>query len=197
MGEEVLARHVPALHERHPALVLDLNTDDRQLSLTRREADLAVRFGRPDQADLVVRRVGTVAYAIYASRTYVARHGVTASNLGEHPVVTYSDDLPLLAQVAWLRDHGGRVASHSNNTNIVVDMVLADMGIAALGCYVGDRRPDLVRIVDPAELATRELLMVVHAELQKVPRVRAVADWIVDITSQDADLISGQRPQPR
>lgn len=196
MGEAVLAPRVAELHQRHPGLVLDLNTDDRSLSLTRREADLAVRFGRPDQSDLVVRKVAKIAYAVYASRDYVARHPVTRDNLPEHPVVTYSDDLPLLPQARWLRDHGGRIVAHSNNTNIVVTAVSAGMGLAALGCYVGDQRPDLVRVVEPAELSTRELLLVVHTELQRVPRVRAVVDWVVDVTSTCADLLSGERPIP-
>jgi DNA-binding transcriptional LysR family regulator len=194
MGEAVMARHVAALAQRHPSLVLDLNTDDRSLSLTRREADLAVRFGRPDQSDLVVRKLASIAYAIYASRDYVAKHGVTRANLAEHPIVTYSDDLPLLAQVRWLRDAGGRIVAHSNNTNIVVTMMEAGMGLGALGCYVGDQRPDLVRVVEPAELNTRELLLVVHAELQRVPRVRAVADWVIELMATNADLLSGQRP---
>jgi DNA-binding transcriptional LysR family regulator len=195
MGEEVLAAQVPSLHARHPGLVLDLNTDDRQLSLTRREADLAVRYGRPDQSDLVVRRIATIAYAVYASRDYVARHGVTRANLAEHPVVAYSADLPLLPQNAWLRDQGGRIVANTNNTNVVVTLVGAGLGLAALGCYVGDRHPELVRVLPPTELATRELLMVVHTELQRVPRVRAVADWVVDLMTANADLLSGERPQ--
>jgi DNA-binding transcriptional LysR family regulator len=70
------------------------------------------------------------------------------------------------------------------------------MGLAALGCYVGDQHPELVRVISPAEFATRELLMVVHTELQRVPRVRAVADWIVELMTTNADLMSGERPQP-
>jgi DNA-binding transcriptional LysR family regulator len=196
MGEEIIGRAVPGLHARHPGLVLDLNTDDRQLSLTRREADLAVRYGRPDQSDLVVRRIATVAYAVYASRGYAAKHGVTRETLAEHPVVAYSADLPLLPQNAWLRDQGGRIVANTNNTNVVVTLTAAGMGLAALGCYVGDQHPELVRVIQPAEFATRELLMVVHTELQRVPRVRAVADWIVELMTTNADLMSGERPQP-
>jgi DNA-binding transcriptional LysR family regulator len=196
MGENMMAPFLGELHRKHPGLVLDLNTDDRQLSLTRREADLAVRFGRPDQSDLVVRKLGKIAYAVYASRSYVAEHPVTRDALSEHPVVAYSDDLPLLPQARWLRDHGGHVVIASNNTNAVVTATRDGLGLAALGCYVGDQQPDLVRVVDPAEVMTRELLLVVHAELQRVPRVRAVADWLIEIMTRHADLLAGDRPHP-
>jgi DNA-binding transcriptional LysR family regulator len=194
IGEVMIAPAVVDLHRRHPGLVLDFNIDDRQLSLTRREADIAVRFGRPDQSDLVVRKLGSIAYAVYASRAYVDAHPLSRERLGDHPVVAYSDDLPLLPQARWLRDHGGTVVMHSNNTNAVVSAARAGMGLAALACYVGDQLPDLVRVADPAEIMTRELLLVVHAELQRVPRVRAVADWVIDLMTRHAELLAGERP---
>jgi DNA-binding transcriptional LysR family regulator len=192
MGEYVIAQRVAELHARHPSLVLDLNTDDRSLSLTRREADLAVRFGRPDQSDLAVKKLASLAYAVYASRSYLERHPVQRERLNEHPVITYSDDLPLLPQARWLRDHGGRIAFHSNNTNIVVKAICAGMGLGAIGCYVGDQQPELVRVVEPEELTTRDLLLVVHTDLQRVPRVRAVADWVIDLMDKHADLLAGR-----
>ena len=74
---------VPAsrfLIERHPQLVLELVGDARDLSLTRREADLALRLARPKTGgtQIKARRVGTLRYASYAAASCSPREARAA-----------------------------------------------------------------------------------------------------------------------
>ena len=195
MAEYVLAPGLVDLHRRHPKLVIDLHTDDRSLSLTRREADLAVRFGRPDQAELVVRRLAKVAYAVYAARAYAERHRISVDHLERHPLVAYNDDPPLLPQARWLAERAGPSVVRSNDTNVLIAALVAGAGIGILPCYAGDRHAELVRVVDPVDVVSRDLLLVVHAELQRVPKVRAVADAAAAAIEANLDLLAGKRPR--
>ncbi|MFY0537427.1 LysR substrate-binding domain-containing protein [Nannocystis pusilla] len=60
----------------HPGLELELVADARHLSLSRREADIAVRPSRFEQAEVIQRQVGVVAFGLYASDGYLARRGM-------------------------------------------------------------------------------------------------------------------------
>jgi DNA-binding transcriptional LysR family regulator len=63
----LLPRAVVALQARYPAITLDVLTESRSLNLTKREADIAIRMTRFDSQDLITRRMGTAASALYAS----------------------------------------------------------------------------------------------------------------------------------
>src|SRR5215472_977858 len=65
-----------ALHERHPEIRVVLLTGGARLDIARREADVALRYVRPDAGELVSRRVARVAAAFYASPDYLARRPV-------------------------------------------------------------------------------------------------------------------------
>lgn len=71
-----------------------LVTSSSTVSLTRREADLAVRLERPSQADLVARKLGTYAYALYASPSYLAKRPAPAgTDLAGHEVLGFAEEL--------------------------------------------------------------------------------------------------------
>ncbi len=75
LASHVLAPCFCALQSRSPEIVIELLADVRQLSLAMREADVAVRLSRFEQHDLIARRIGGLAYGLYASPAYLERHG--------------------------------------------------------------------------------------------------------------------------
>ena len=73
---ETVASHIvapcfAALHLQHPDILIEVIPDPRDLSLAMREAEISVRLSRPDQHDLVVRRIGNLAFGLYASPRYL------------------------------------------------------------------------------------------------------------------------------
>lgn len=65
-----LAPHLPALLDAHPGLRLELVVSTSIADLTRREADLALRFVRPAGEDLVARKLGTLAHGVLCHRRW-------------------------------------------------------------------------------------------------------------------------------
>src|SRR5437868_6735863 len=60
LGCGFLAARLTRMRDELPGLIVELVADDSNLSLTRRQADLAVRIGRPRQPGLIARRAGSV-----------------------------------------------------------------------------------------------------------------------------------------
>lgn len=69
---------IPALadfHRRYPGIDLTVAGGMDAVNLSRREADVALRLFRPEQGNLIARRVGDIGHGLYASRQYVEKHG--------------------------------------------------------------------------------------------------------------------------
>jgi DNA-binding transcriptional LysR family regulator len=164
-----------AFLKRHPSLRLELVGDARDLSLTRREADLALRLGRPKTGGMrvITRRIGSIRYEVYAS-----------ARSKDAPLITYDEAMAHLPQAAWIAANAAQrnerlAAVRVNDAEGVVEAVLAGLG-SLLPCMVADRDARLTRLGanrgSPALI--RELWLLMHSELKKVGRIEAVVEWI-------------------
>ena len=75
IGAHALAPCFAQLRRDLPQVAIELVVDNSPANLSRREADIAARMFKPTQLDLVARRIGEVKIGMFASRSYVKRHG--------------------------------------------------------------------------------------------------------------------------
>ena len=192
-GSRFLAPRAPEFRRKHPEIEWTLVTSTRTVSLTRREADVAVRLERPPQADLVVRKLGTYAYALYASPSYLAKRATAArTELAAHDVLGFDEELSSIPEAVWLSERTRRYALRSNSFSVLERAAMAGVGVAVLPCFLADGREDLVR-VDPGEdVSARSLWVVVHAELATQTRVRAVVDFVTRQFAASRDTFAGK-----
>src|SRR5204863_9517440 len=98
---------------RFPGLRIELALSDRLVDMSKGEADIAIRtHGRePDEESLVGRKIAQGAWAVYASRSYVERHGrhERPKDMAQHCVVQFGGTRANQVAAAWLR----RVAPHA------------------------------------------------------------------------------------
>src|SRR5207244_685572 len=71
-GNLFLAPLLARLHAEQPDVLVEVVAENATLSLTKREADLAMRTGRPRQPLLVMRRLAPLNNGLYAARDYLA-----------------------------------------------------------------------------------------------------------------------------
>jgi DNA-binding transcriptional LysR family regulator len=182
------------LRARHPELIVQVLADNRVLDISRGEADLALRFAETTQRDLVVRTLTDVHWAMYASHPYVARCGAPApiEDLRGHDIVGYDEALAATAGARWLAAHadGATLVFRGSSMRSVLEATLAGMGLSVLPCQLCDPEPQLVRL-SPASLGHRTLCLVVHPDLAKVARVRAVMDFLIEIIGRDRAALLG------
>lgn len=181
-----LAPRLALIHQRHPAIVVELAGSQHFVALSRREADIAIRLRPsglpPAQENVVCRKLLDLTWRLYASEDYLARHpSIEADDLAGHQLLDYDEESPQLPGLDWLRAHRASARVQLKGTSIVtlVALARAGLGLALLPDIFAGGTPRLVPVTGSLATATGWLL--VHADLQRVARVRAVIDSIAEL----------------
>jgi DNA-binding transcriptional LysR family regulator len=74
LASTLIAPRLAELRKAHRDIHVRLIGEKWSASLSRREADLAGRLTRPTEKRLVVRKIGTIAFMLYAAPGYLAAH---------------------------------------------------------------------------------------------------------------------------
>jgi DNA-binding transcriptional LysR family regulator len=172
---------VKALRERHPQIRVDLLTGSGRLDISRREADVALRYVRPDAGELVSRRAGSVAYGAYASKKYLAERGrpKRGDGFAGHDVITYDSGVR-----SWGTGLAGqpigdaRVVLRSNSVMNILQAIRLGLGIGPCPCLLANGDRSLERVPEGVPVEVDPLWLVLHPDVQKIKRVRAVLDAI-------------------
>lgn len=193
LSVEVLATGFAELRRRHPGISLEVATDARNLNLTRREADIAVRMGRLTQQDLAVRRVGTLRFGIYAAQDYLDRFGRPDFTEGApgHAVILNMPEAMGLPDMEWFArmTRQAQVAARHNSRYGQRAAAEAGIGLALLSRFMGDPT-GMVRLPVPDPPPERDIFMAVHSDIRHTPRIRAVTDVIAATMRASADRLA-------
>jgi DNA-binding transcriptional LysR family regulator len=193
-------KHFAALREQHPCLMVQISSGNHASDLMRGEADLAVRAREVTEPDLVARKVACAGWSLYAAMDYVARKGTPATpeDLRGHDVIGFDDSLRNTPGGLWLdaHDEGANVVMRGNSIVAAINAAICGMGIVAVPCFLAESEP-LLRRLTPRVLGGRDIFLVVHPDLARVARVRAVMDFVVDMFARDAALWSGIATQAK
>lgn len=184
VGEGFAVPLMPALatlRRRSPELVIEVMAESRVVDLARREADLGVRKMRSNSAVLVEKPLGRVRFGLYGAKSYLERRAVSREELSRHEFVGFLEPMLSLPQAKWLTTLGAKkFGFKANNDAVLREAVREGQGLGVLPELIADADPLLQKIaVDhpPPEL---HVWLAWHRELRSVPRVRAVADTIIE-----------------
>ncbi|HEU4499373.1 MAG TPA: LysR family transcriptional regulator, partial [Sphingomicrobium sp.] len=173
------------LHELHPEIVIEIDTQQELLDLGAGEADVALRSTAGEApAGTVGRSLCIDDWTLYCSRDYAERHGVprTRKDLLGHAIIGGGGGKLWRHYEAWLKSLGleGQVAMHHATSTGLLTAVRSGFGIAVLPCIVADGDPDLVQCVPPREDHHRSMWLLTHERVRHTPRVRIVVDFLYD-----------------
>ncbi|MDC3379137.1 LysR family transcriptional regulator [Planctomycetota bacterium] len=164
----LLAPDLATFSDQYPEIRCQLMVAERHLDLLTGEADVALRFDTSaTHPQLEVEKVGTLAFAPYASRSYLNKFGRPRrlQDLSRHRVVLGGRELVSnVAAVRWLHERANpdRVASTANTFMTLLTATRAGLGVAVLPCFLGEPEPELVRLFRPIP-KTRVTASLVHA----------------------------------
>jgi DNA-binding transcriptional LysR family regulator len=200
MGGTLLPRLLAELRSRHPDLLVTLDISSRPANLARREADIAVRLGRPgDQTSLIARRVAQIGLGFYAAVSYLDARGrpQRISDLAKHDAVTSGYG----ASHIWTPEIDGepaepmRVAFESESPTALFVATEAGMGIGTHSHWRARAHAGLERVLAQVELPARDLWLVTHADIKRNARIRLVFDHLADRLSANARWFAEGDPQ--
>lgn len=174
----LLAQALPAALARHPQIGLELLAETRTADVQRREADIAIRYRKPEAPGLVAKSLGTVRYALYAAPQYAARR----AREGAWAYLGFDASLKDTPQSVWLERHaqGQRCAMRSNDLLALAAAARDGLGAAVLPSYVAQHVRGLERLDVPCPVQ-RKLWLVMHEDVRRAPRVRATADALAAV----------------
>ena len=160
-----------------------LSTGTEITSLTRREADLAVRTLKPTSPDLISRHLTKRGMGLYATPEYLKERGtpIPGNGLAGHDIVIYQSAVaPRHREKICLEPvANARVAIEVNSGLMLLEAARKGMGVTELPCHMADGDPRLTRIW-PDRVDHYDVWLVMHSDLSRSARVRAAADAIVD-----------------
>ena len=175
--EGVIGKLVAPLIERHPKLTVELLADVKHVSLTRREAEIAIRPSRFQEPDVVAVEVATLGFGLYASDSYLARHGLPDFDdlCDGHRLIAMSGSLGRVPDVEWLPKLTARadVVVRANGRLPMLRLAESGVGLACLPHFLGDASQGLRRLATPLPEPSRALWLGVHRETRGAPRVKA------------------------
>jgi DNA-binding transcriptional LysR family regulator len=187
LGSVWLTPRIAEFIDLYPEISVVLLLEDRELDLSMREADVAIRLRRPVQPDLIQRKLFTVHHHLYASPDYVRRKGLpkTLADLDEHSILTFGSTTGFFTNINWLETAGKadgddrRPILKVNNAYGLRRAVEAGLGIASLPDYIVGKDSTLVQIALPAETPEFDTYFVYPEELRDSKRVGVFRDFLV------------------
>jgi DNA-binding transcriptional LysR family regulator len=163
-----------------PEITLQLAVNNTFMSLTKREADVAIRPSSRPSENLVGRKVGHLQTALYASRSYWKMHA--RRPWSEHRWIVPDETLAHLAQAEWAIKHvpAERVALSVDTLVGMASAVRAGIGIGMLLTLLGDGDDQLVRVREPDPQLDTDVWILTHADLKHVPRIHLFTQFMYE-----------------
>ena len=194
----LLAPILRELHEFHPDIVIEIDTQQELLDLGAGEADIALRSTAGDApAGMVGRSLCIDDWTLYCSRDYADRHGVPRSRkeLLGHAIIGGGGGKLWRHYEAWLKSLGleRQVAMHHATSTGLLTAVRSGFGIAVLPCIVADAEPDLVRCLPPRADHQRQMWLLTHERVRHTPRVRLVIDFMHERLMRHIRMLEAKR----
>ena len=178
----------------NPGIEFSAFCTQSHLSLSRNDADLAIRFTKTPPENLAGRRLASLAYAVYMASNGSADRFKSKSKKDWDWIGVQDDTFNEMLFAKVLPD-GCRFKHRVDSMTAMHSMVRSGVGVTLLPCYVADQDPGLRRI-DLNDLIDSkfDLWVLYHPDIRPVYRIRLFVDFIAKVVESDLDLFEGRRP---
>jgi DNA-binding transcriptional LysR family regulator len=168
--------------EQYPAVDVVLDASSSLRDLARREADVALRAGSQAPDDAVAFAVAPLAWAVYG-------------HPGVEGWVRYGDAPAFRPVERWRERYAeGPTVLTVTSVEAAVAAVRAGVGRALLPCVTAEGDPALQRHTDPIDELRSTVWLLVHSDLRRTARVRALVELLRDAVAELRPRLAGERP---
>lgn len=188
----VLPDLLSVLRSLQPAIHFEIIATDSQSNLLKREADIAIRLLQPTQSDLIAKRVAFFGLGLYASDSYLARHGAPTLDIQQlmtHNFIDVAPQRPVSAGLARLGvpQLADRVVCVCSDHASAWQMAKAGIGITSSMKIVGEREPSVSAVLTELQPGRFPVWLVTHRGLRQQPRLRVVCDYLAQALKSIGD----------
>lgn len=187
-----------SFRQAYPEIRLDVVISNQSLSLSKRDADVAIRASDRPGDTLVGRRMASIAWGIYGSAARAPAAPLTLADLRRHDWVGFSDNLGGIKPAKWLREQVGeeKLVYRVNTVLGLAEAAAAGIGFALLPCFIAAVTPGLVQIMERQEELDSGLWLLTHPDIKATARVRTFMEHAGREIGKLRDRIEGREDQP-
>lgn len=182
------------LCEQHPGIELELSADAKNLDLSKREADVAVRAMLPSVSPpehLIGRRLVPITICSYVATAHAARLDPERSASGARWLC--SNQRKAMEEIVATSSYPGLAQWGSfESFPVLIEAAHAGLGLVMLPTYVGDPEPRLRRLAKPDVRHVADFWLLSHGDLRDNARVRAVRECIAATLLERMALFRGE-----
>ncbi|MBL4667304.1 MAG: hypothetical protein JKY04_08000, partial [Sneathiella sp.] len=167
-----------------PQIDIELVASNKIENLLSRDADIAVRMIKPDQPDLIARKVNDMRLGAFAAKKYLDIHGTptTAEDIFSHRLVGYDRSDLIINQMSdfgYAHDRN-MFAFRTDHQVANWELVKAGAGIGFGALFIAQKSPDLVRLAREMVFPSLPMWLTSHQELKTNPRIRRAMDFLYE-----------------
>lgn len=182
MATYLLPSVLVQIRNNAPNISFELIPSNDVRDLIKREADIAIRHVRPEQADLIAKRVGSSSAHLYASQAYLSGAGHPASTddlsklsfVGMSPIERF---LPTV-RMSGLELKAEQFKITTASGTALIELVRQGLGISILPHHTAKLFPELVPVLQDHISFPIPIWLVTHRELRTSQRIRVVYDQL-------------------
>lgn len=167
-------------HKLYPGITVTLLMTEHTLDLSKGEAEIAIRGGAARGEGLIGKKIADVPWAIYASQSYVGRHGhPMIEELDRHGIIELTGEIAGMAAAEWLptRAPNAQIVGQASNVPSVLLAVKSGVGLAPLPVPLAELDSDLVQVFGPSPELRYPTFLFVHRDLRDIPRIAAFFEY--------------------
>ncbi|MCK5933860.1 transcriptional regulator, LysR family [Fulvimarina manganoxydans] len=191
-GNFFLMPRLPDFLKAYPNITLELVTIQQIMSLARREADITIVLEPPKIGLYVSELLGDYDLAIFASKAYLEAAGPIKSreDIPDHPFIGYIEDMIFSPSLDYLSEIHPRLRANFQSSSIHAQLsaVRSGFGLSVLPFFMTRLYPDLVQVLPEIHLR-RSLWVMCHRDIEAVPRVRLVVDFLKETVRSNRELL--------
>jgi DNA-binding transcriptional LysR family regulator len=190
-----LAHQIGDFTVQHPNLSLELVTIQQIMSLSRKEADIAISLDAPKGGPYEIEKITDYCLNIYGARAYLASRPEIRKrdDLLLHPFIGYIQDMIFAPGLDYLGDVHPGIKPRFQSSSIFAQLTttLQGQGLCILPHFIARNQPDLQIVLSQEIQLTRHYYLVRHRDMSRIPRVRAVADYITSVVQANRAAFLG------
>lgn len=170
------------IRRKEPEIQLEIVPSDTTENLLFREADIAIRMYRPTQLDVITKHICDLETALYASKSYINRHGKpqTIEEMVTHDLIGFDRSELIINVMQGMGINVDRefFPLRTDSQVLYWELVRAGCGIGAAQRVIGDNDPKVEQVFDAIDLPTLPVWLTAPEVLRGNPRIRRVFDLL-------------------
>jgi len=179
LSSAVLPELLAEFHRIAPDILIELQTTNAHLNLSRLDADLTVRPARVLPDDLSGTVAAKLGFGVYGLRDLLGRTREVGGI--ELPWLAGGVLLQAAPPGRWMEDHvpTDAIVARADSFVSLYHMARQGMGLALLPCCLADQDDRLIRLNAAAPEVEVNIWVATHRDMAKIPRILAVQRFLI------------------